>query len=573
MTLDSGTIELVRSIYGRVPEELATGLGRWLNSAAGSPPDQLWSERDVVLISYADQVRREGRAGLPTLNSFLLDHRLDELIRCVHLLPFFPYTSDDGFSVVDYLQVDPHCGGWDDIARLGDSFDLMFDLVLNHTSVQHSWFQRFLAGDPQFAEFYHTPDPAADLSAVVRPRASPLLTEFATATGRQPVWTTFSADQVDLNYGNPRVMLAMLQTLVEYARRGARIIRLDAIAYLWKAPGTSCIHLPQTHAAVKLMRAVLDRAAPGTLVLTETNVPHRENLSYFGSGTDEAHLVYQFSLPPLLLDAIHSGDTTILRDWLQSLQLPSAQTTFFNFTASHDGVGVRPLEGLVPASRLDRLVATVVAQGGRVSARRQADGSESPYELNIAYVDAVADAAVVPPAEHARRFLATQALMLSMQGIPAVYFHSLVGTRNDLAGVAESGQNRRINRHKYEREELEQCLSDPHGLPRRIFDGYRHLLRARIRQPALHPSAGQQVLDLPGDGRLGFVRTAPTGERLAVLANLSHQPRTINRRQVPAELVYDELARERCGTDEPILLRPYQVRWLSAEAGNSRASL
>ncbi len=478
-----------------------------------------------MLIKCTPKAARPLKAQL----DFLLDHSLDEVIQCVHLLPFCPYTSDDGFSVVDYLAVDPESGTWNDIANLGDSFDLMFDLVLNHASQKHEWFQRYLDGDPDFAEFFIDQDPSADLTAVVRPRSLPLLTEFQSADGVKHIWTTFSADQVDLNYANPRVMLAMLETLVQYARHGARIIRLDAIAFLWKEVGTGCIHLPQTHAVVRLMRHVIDRVVPGTLILTETNVPHAENISYFGNGDDEAHMVYQFSLPPLLLDAVHSGETSVLRDWLKTLKPPTQQTTFFNFTASHDGIGVRPLEGIVPVERVEKLAEIVRSHGGRVNTRRNPDGSDSPYELNITYLEAVADSSSVSPAEHARRFLATQAIMLSMQGIPAVYFHSLLGSPNDQAGVEQSGQNRRINRHKYDRDELETVLSEPHSLQRRVFDGYRRLLEVRIAQPAFHPDAQQEVLELPGDGLVGLIRTAATGERLAMLANLS-QPAKVDRR-------------------------------------------
>ena len=310
---------------------------------------------------------------------------------------------------------------------------------------------------------------------------------------------------------------------------------------------------------------MLDAAVPGTLVLTETNVPHAENLSYFGSGSDEAHMVYQFSLPPLLLDAIHNKDTSVLRDWLKTLDPPSDQTTFFNFTASHDGIGVRPLEGIVPPERVEKLAEIVRSHGGRVSTRRNSDGSDSPYELNITYLEAVADRTSVPAAEHSRRFLATQAIMLSMQGMPAVYFHSLVGSPNDQAGVEESGQNRRINRHKYDRDKLDDALAEPHSLQRRVFDGYRRLLEVRTRQPAFHPNATQQVLEMPGDGLLGFVRTAPAGERIAVLANLTDQPRTIDGSLVDSELRYDELAEQRLWKDDAIEMRPFQVRWLAAE--------
>ncbi|MGI9470514.1 MAG: sugar phosphorylase [Rubripirellula sp.] len=563
--IDSTTAELIQEVYGEVPSELADGIAA-LEAQTSKTEDEieLWSERDVVLITYADQVRASGMSPLQAQRAFLLDHELQRLIRCVHLLPFCPFTSDDGFSVVDYLAVDPASGTWEDIADLGESFDLMFDLVLNHASQKHEWFQRYLQGDPDFADFFIDQDPNVDLSDVVRPRSLPLLTEFDSPSGTKHIWTTFSDDQVDLNYANPRVMLAMLETLVEYARRGARIIRLDAIAFLWKQVGTDCIHLPQTHAAVKLMRRVLDRAVPGTLVLTETNVPHKENVSYFGGGEDEAHMVYQFSLPPLLLDAIHNGDTSVLRSWLASLEAPSDSTTFFNFTASHDGIGVRPLEGIVPPERVQKLADVVRSHGGRVNTRRNSDGTDSPYELNITYLEAVADSSSVEASEHSRRFLATQAIMLSMRGMPAVYFHSLVGSPNDQEGVEQSGQNRRINRHKYDRAELEAALADSHGLQRRVFDGYQRLLEVRVQQPAFHPRAAQDVLPLPEDGLLGFVRTARSGERLAVIANLSSEPRTVDSSLLDEELRYDELALERLFKDEAIPMRPFQVRWLTA---------
>ena len=564
MEIDSKTAELIQQIYGSLPDVLIQGLEKLPTERISETDHQLWSERDVVLITYADQVRDSGLTPLRAQRQFLLDHGLEQLIRCVHLLPFCPFTSDDGFSVVDYLAVDPDAGTWQDIAELGRDFDLMFDLVLNHASQKHAWFQAYLRGDADYEDFFIDQDPSVDLSKVVRPRSLPLLTPFESSSGTRNVWTTFSADQVDLNYANPRVMYLMLETLVEYARKGARIIRLDAIAFLWKEIGTDCIHLPETHAAVKLMRRVLDQTVPGTLVLTETNVPHRENVSYFGAGDDEAHMVYQFSLPPLLLDAIHNSDTTVLRDWLSTIQSPSELTTFFNFTASHDGIGVRPLEGIVPQQRVEKLAEIVRSHGGRVSTRRQSDGTDSPYELNITYLEAVADATKVEPQDHSRCFLATQAIMLALPGVPAVYFHSLVGSPNDLEAVLETGQNRRINRHKYDRQSLETVIAQPYGLQRRVFEGYKRLLSVRIAQPAFHPQANMEVLPLDGDGLLGFVRTTGSGERLAVVANLTHNPRVIPSGLVDEALAYDELALERVWQGDGIPMRPFQVRWLTA---------
>lgn len=514
---DEAIAKLDAALSGAVPAAAAP---------AGAPR---WDERDVVMISYADILRSDNQTPLATLNQWLTDRQLNQSIRCVHLLPFCPYTSDDGFSVVDYLEVDPASGTWDDIARLGHSFDLMFDLVLNHCSQASEWFQAYLRGEAPYNNFFIDVDPSEDLTLVVRPRSLPLLSPYPTAAGVRHVWTTFSADQVDLNYGEPAVLAEMLRVLVEYARRGARIIRLDAVAFLWKQIGSNCIHLAQTHQVVKLCREVLEAAAPRTLVLTETNVPHTENISYFGQVDpedgqgDEAHMVYNFSLPPLLLDAFASGDASPIRNWLMNLADPPPGCTFFNFTASHDGVGVRPLEGLVSDERFDRLIRYVEERGGLINTRRTPDGRDVPYELNITYVDALApDADQYTQQTHARRFLASQAVMLALKGMPAVYFHSLVGTRNDYAGVEQSGQNRRINRHKYTVAELEQCLGEQDSLARLIFEGYTALLATRIAQPAFHPDAAQQVVDVGNDHILAFQRSCEAaGQTILVTVNVS----------------------------------------------------
>ncbi|MEZ6089036.1 MAG: sugar phosphorylase [Pirellulaceae bacterium] len=558
---------LLRSIYGTVPDQLLNDLQRRIDAAQETPqrPSSLWSQSDVVLICYADQIRDRDCSPLTSLRQFLVDYQLQGLLKCIHLLPFCPYSSDDGFSVIDYLAVDPNAGDWGDIEALGRSFDLMFDLVLNHCSRHNEWFQRFLQDDAEFADYFVTADPSCDLSQVTRPRSLPLLTPFATPSGVKHVWTTFSDDQVDLNYANPMVLLRMLDVLIEYARRGARIVRLDAIAFLWKQIGTSCIHLPQTHAIVQLMRFMLDRIAPGTLLLTETNVPHAENVAYFGDG-NEAHMVYQFSLPPLLLEAVCSGDTSLLVQWLKTIRPTYPQTTYFNFTASHDGIGVRPLEGLVPQERIDRLVLTMQRRGGRVGMRRRADGVDVPYELNISYVDAVADVDELSPQEHAERFLATQAIMLSLQGIPAVYFHSLVGSSNDLDAVAATGINRRINRHKYQRDVLDRTLQAESSRQRLIFDGYIKLLQVRTSQPAFHPDAAQEILDLPTDGLLGMRRTARSGECIVVVANLTTRVRNASIEFSNSNSATDLLSSEMIDLTEPIPLSPFQVRWLLVNA-------
>ena len=445
-----------------------------------------WTERDCVLITYGDQFAEAGTPPLQTLRTFLDRHALP--FSDVHLLPCFPYTSDDGFSVSDYRTIDPQLGDWDDVAALAGDRRIAFDLVLNHCSQSHDWFVRCLADESPFRDYFLSPPPDADVSGVTRPRSHPLLTPFETAGGERAFWTTFSADQLDLKFANPQVLEEMLGVLAWYLANGGRIIRLDAIAYLWKELGTACIHLPQTHEVVKLMRDFVDAVAPDAILLTETNVPHAENVSYFGDG-DEAHMVYQFSLAPLTLDAFINVDATYLNRWLANLEQPPPGCTYFNFTASHDGVGVRPLEGLAPPERRDAIVARVRKNGGRVSMKRNADGSESPYELNATWYSALQ---VDDETLSIRRFLSSQLLQICLAGIPGIYAHSLFGTPNWTEGVTETGQARTVNRRKLPLATADSWATGP-GPRGTIFRAMRAMLDERARQPALHPNATETV--------------------------------------------------------------------------------
>ena len=308
-----------------------------------------WSQNNILLITYGDSIcQQNGKSPLNTLSHFLETH-LQEIITGVHILPFCPYSSDDGFAVIDYLAVNSELGTWDDIQRITQKFELMADLVLNHVSSQSQWFQNYLQGTQPGCDYFVEVDPNSDTSGVVRPRSSPVLVAVETKSGTKHVWATFSADQIDLNFANPEVLLEFVTILLFYVQMGAKYIRLDAIGYLWKQLGTSCIHLPETHAMVRLLREILELVDPSIALITETNVPNRENLSYFGN-RNEAHLIYNFSLPPLILNALLQGKAEHLKTWMMSMPPAPLGCAYFNFTASHDGIGLRPTEGLLTAS-------------------------------------------------------------------------------------------------------------------------------------------------------------------------------------------------------------------------------
>ena len=518
------------------------------------------SEKDAILITYADTFRRAGEPPLQTLEAFLTGEA-QGAINGVHILPFYPSSSDDGFAVIDYRQVDPALGGWEDVTRIGGRHRLMFDGVINHVSAGSEWFRHFKKGIAPYTDYFIVPGADWDLSRVARPRTLPLLTEVQTAAGPRRVWTTFSADQIDLNYANPAVLVEILGILLEYVQRGASLIRLDAIAYLWKEPGTTCLHLPQTHAVVKLIRAVLDETAPWVQLVTETNVPHTENISYFGSG-DEAQMVYQFPLAPLVLDAIRQGRAETLSRWAAGL---GETGIFFNFLASHDGIGVMPARGLLSDTEIEALAASTLAHGGQVSYRSNPDGSQSPYELNITLYDALNDPAK-PGRLDVPRFLAAQAVMLSLAGVPGVYVHSLFGTPNWHEGVNITGRARSINRMPFDYPSLQARLADPASREARIFTAYRHMLNVRNSQPAFHPRGGQRVI-AAGPGVFALERTAPGGgAQVLCLINLSA---AVQRANISApgspgnwlDLLGGETYSSRNGR-LLLTLKPFQVLWL-----------
>ncbi len=523
------------------------------------------TQRDALLIAYGDMVREEGRPPLAALARFSEEH-LAEVVSGVHILPHFPYTSDDGFSVTDYFKVDPALGSWDDVSRLGQSFDLMFDAVFNHMSAQGQWFAEFQSSLPRRRDFFVTVEGSPDLSQVVRPRALPLLTGFQTADGPRKVWTTFSADQVDLNFKNPEVFLATLEALLFYVEQGARFIRLDAIAYLWKEIGSSCIHLPKTHLVIQLWRAILDNVAPQVLLITETNVPHSDNISYFGDGSNEAQLVYNFALPPLVLHAITRGDASHLRAWAQSLTLPSDRVTFFNFLASHDGIGLNPARGLLPEPEINFLVERCQNNGGFINWKHNADGSKSPYEMNIVYFDALNDPNSPEPIElQVDRFMVAQAILLALRGMPGIYFHSLFGSRNDRDAALATGINRRINRQKFTREELDAALGDKQSLRAQVFGRFRAMLKVRRAESAFHPGGSQEFPDF-GPGVFAILRTSPDGDKpVLCLQNVSGKPvGGIAVENIESGLLADQTVSASGG----LTLQPYEVNWLRLKTMN-----
>lgn len=446
----------------------------------------------------------------------------------------------------------------------------MFDAVVNHASAQSTWFEAFLQDQQPYTRYFSVVESGTDVTAVFRPRTHPLLTPFTTPSGSKLVWTTFSADQVDLNFANPELLLEILDVLLFYVQHGAEFIRLDAIAYIWKELGTSCLHLPQAHEIVQLMRTVLNEAAPQVSLITETNVPHIENISYFGDGHNEAQMVYNFSLPPLTLHAFHTGSAEVLSNWASTLELPSDEVTFFNFLASHDGIGVQPARGLLPDTAVTAMAERIEALGGYVSYKTNSDGSQSSYELNCNYLDALGDPENLhePVATVARRFMAAQAIMLALKGVPGIYFHSLFGSRNWPEGVELTGQRRTINRQKLTYATLTAELDDTHSLRSQILRRYRQLLQIRQAEPAFHPQGRQEIL-FWHEAVFAVERWSRYGRStLICLQNVSNQTIDVQGNVAKDGVFVDLLGNGRYQTQNgqlTVTIEPYGILWLKEQ--------
>ena len=535
-----------------------------------------WDESDALVITYGDSILRDGEWPLHTLHDFLR-RELRGVVSGVHVLPFYPYSSDDGFSVINYVEVNPSLGDWQDVSAIARDFDLMADLVINHCSSRSLWFENFKQRRDPGQDYFVEVDPELDLSAVVRPRTSSLLNEVQTLDGKRHVWCTFSHDQVDLNFENPAVLVEFIKIIRHYLDMGVKIFRLDAVAFLWKIPGTNCLNLEQTHEAVRLLRSLIEHAVPDAIIITETNIPLRENLAYFGNA-NEAHMVYNFSLPPLLINTLVTGSSRALKTWMMGMPAAQDGTTYFNFIASHDGIGLRPAEGLLGDEEIKALVGVMQKSGGRVSWRALANGENRPYEINISLFDAMRRRLIEGDGEgedgyQEQRFICAHALMLAVQGVPAFYIHSLLATENDENRVLHTSHNRSINRHQWSANDLEaQLATSSHHA--RIFGVLKELIALRSKQAAFHPNAAQYPLHL-GDQVFGLRReggaaAGVAGQNLLAIYNISASAQTLSMGSLNLdadkqwrELLSDIDIHPEAGD---IVLPPYAYCWLACQS-------
>jgi sucrose phosphorylase len=558
-------IRLVKVHYAYKSEE-------FLKEESSFDKKNLFTEDNTILITYGDIIKDHYVKPLRILHNFAQKY-FSEAFKTIHILPFFPYSSDRGFSIIDYEQVNPELGTWNDILSLKNDFDLMFDVVLNHISSKSSWFQEYLNGHPYYKDFFiqfTTRGIISDeqLKLIVRPRTSDLFTEFATINGIKLIWTTFSSDQIDLNYKNPEVLMKMINIILFYIKKGADIIRLDAVTYLWETLGTDCAHLKQTHVIIKLIRAILDEASPQTLIITESNVPHKDNIKYFGDGFDEAHMVYNFALPPLVLYSYIKEDSTKLTAWAKSLNKISPETTFFNFLDSHDGIGLFPVKDILSEEDINLLVLKTIEHGGFISYRTDQSGKELPYELNITWYSAINNEDAQEDNEiQVNRFLSSRAIALVLAGIPGVYIHSLFGSKNDAESVLIERQTRSINRKILKRKLITSLLNDNNSTAFKVLTGYTKLLKIRRNEPLFHPNSGQVIANY--SKKVFSVIRFNKEKNIVCLINITNKnvPLSIDKISIPywSREWIDVLTKNTFtsyNNELNVNMKPYEILWL-----------
>ncbi len=510
-------------------------------------------QQNVILITYPDQFWEEGEKKLVTFQKFAQAY-LKGVFDVIHFLPFYPFSSDDGFSVIDYRKIEDSLGDWNNLENIGEDYTLMYDFVCNHVSKHNEWFQKCLQGDKRYENFFIETDPTEDLSLVTRPRTSSLLTQFETTKGKKYYWTTFSQDQIDLNYKNPEVLYEAVDIFLNYLEKGGRWIRLDAVGFLWKEIGTSCMNHKKTHELVKLLRAIMHEVCPSGKIITETNVSYQENISYFGNETDESHMVYQFPLPFLVLYSFFRQNAKILSKWASELKLPSNETSFFNFLASHDGIGINPVRGIVPEEEIEKLIIHLQEESGaRVSYKENQDGKKNAYEINVSYFSAIKENLDFEIG--LIRFLNAHAVLLGMKGNPAIYIHSYLGSENNEDGVRKTKMNRTINREKFEWSKIDKILKEENSSRARIRKEMEQLIRIRKGCDAFAATAQQEIIK-GSEELFSYIRRGKT-QTVLCLHNFSSYSV-----KIPVKISGVDLF-----TGETILksltILPYGFRWIS----------
>ena len=519
------------------------------------------SEKTSVLICYGDSLLNGSKEKTIKIFRKFYKKKLDNFFEVIHFLPFYPSSSDSGFAVKDHYQVDKKLGDWSDIYQLSKSTNIMADIVINHASSKGLWFQNFLSKKSPGKDYFLTVNKKFDISKVIRPRENRLLKKISIFKKNNLLWRTFSNDQIDLNFKNPRVLLRFIKIIINLAKHGVTIFRLDAIAYLWKKSGSKCVNLKETHEIIRLLRIICNSLKSKPIIITETNLPEKENLSYFGLKNDESHWIYNFSLPPLLIHSFLFEDSTYLNKWSKNLPTTKIGNNYLNFIASHDGIGMRPAEGYLNKDNLSKFFKRLKKNGGQLSYRKVQGSSKKVYEANITLFNAFQKTDYDKKGKYfLERYISAHAIMIAFEGIPAIYFNSIFGTSNDEYKYIISGNKRDLNRYKWNENRLENLLKDKNSKQSVFYHKIMNLIFIKKQNKAFHPNAKRESLNM-GKKIFCFKRTSLDKKQIVYnVTNLSskYQKLGLNDKFKKCKNLFDKSK-----TSHKLVLKPYETLWLS----------
>ena len=521
------------------------------------------SEKTSIVICYGDSVFSSSQRHLLKNFQSFFQKKLSKYFNTIHFLPFYPSSSDSGFAVKDHYKIDSRLGNWTDIKRFSKKNDIMADIVINHSSARGLWFKNFLKKKKPGKDYFLTVNSNFNISKVIRPRDHQLLKKIDIFKKPEYLWRTFSPDQLDMNFKNPAVLLRFIKIMVNLINHGVTIFRLDAIAYLWKESGTKCINLRETHEIIKLLRIICSFLNVESIIVTETNLPEKENISYFGNA-DEANWIYNFSLPPLLIYSFLFENSSYLNSWNKNLPQTKKGNSYLNFIASHDGIGMRPVEGIINEDNKNKFLKRLKKNGSKFSYRKVQNKSKKVYEANITVFDALKKSDYDPKGKFSlERFISAHSIMISFEGVPAIYFNSLFGTSNDKAKYIITGNNRDLNRYRWKQKNLLDNLKNLNSKQSIFYKNITNLLNIRIKQKAFHPNAKRYNIDL-GINIFCFKRISLDKKQTIIcITNLTSkiQYTNLNRKyNLWKNLISPQ---NRLIKKDKIELKPFETMWLS----------
>ena len=521
------------------------------------------SEKTSIVICYGDNIFNYNKKNSIKVFQSFYQKKLKEYFDTVHFLPFYPSSSDSGFAVKDHYKIDSSLGNWSDIKKFSKKNNIMADIVINHSSARGLWFKNFLKNKNPGKDYFFTVKPTFNISKVIRARDHKLLKEINIFKKKEYLWRTFSADQLDLNFKNPTVLLRFIKIMINLINRGVTIFRLDAIAYLWKEDGTKCINLKQTHEIIKLLRIICNILNVGTIIVTETNLPEKENLSYFGK-KDEANWIYNFSLPPLLVHAFLFEDSSYLNEWSTKLPHLKKDNSYLNFIASHDGIGMRPIEGILNKTTINNFLKRLKKNGSKFSYRKIQNKTRKVYEANITIFDALYKSDFDKIGKFANeRYISAHAIMFALEGVPAVYFNSLFATSNDEQKYIITGNNRDINRYKWNKKNILNLLKNKDSKQSYFYNTITELLDIRKKQKAFHPNSLRTNINL-GSQIFCFKRVSLDKKQTIIsITNLTSKSRfpKLSKRYILWKNLINP--KSKIIKKKSLKLRPFETMWLT----------